>query len=463
MKIKGLQLAEKHRTGARLLALLLLACVVLRCAPLSRAADDGGSSSAEVTYETKTIYHWSRFYSKDQLLQFKGMSVPVLIMWGGSDQNGYYTHGSTVYGARTKDSAYIQYGADEFYTQDDCEAWNMWVLGTGDRHTINFQMQSYDGTKWIDESGDTLKFNSYSKRDTFSISFGAEKGTSDYTGYNEHTKKGYSMIMRQCTGSDMEWEFHTDHIEADSDSSWDYDQWIVYINDYTLENAQLDSYTVQSGTTLQLKGDVLLKDGADLQIMPGAVVSVEGNFFNNGNIWNFGTLIIKENATLAYFDPQTSSGGSIYSFGGVCSFTEPCEGNVIIMPGAKLLLPGFEKTRTSAWDAVEIGATFELLGGANCVNYGILMVPGQLIMSDSQLRNEGTICSHARFSDNLGLIQKATVQDFAQGSDYGYQNISGIQNAFVGSKNVIENYGTWINFSEYKISGCEVILREATA
>ena len=459
---------------AGLLSAALLCAFFLNSAVSTKAIQTpsgyGGEEEEEevyredVVYEQKNIYHWSRVYSFSQVEKYVGSSVRVMILWKGDNSQIYRTYGNTSSkGENVTSDAYIQYEADEFYTLNAEDCWQMMPTGKyGDHGTYLFKMKSADGNYWLDEQGnsnDILKFSR--SADTFGFSVGdSSKGSSNYCHY---TKNGFSMFLRDKDGSDAEWEIHNDTIKVDTDSDYDYDQYILYINDYTLDNAQMGSHTLASGLTLQIKGDVILRDGAVLTIEPGAVLSIEGNFFNNGTIENYGTVVVNENSTITFIDPdKPDTAGTINNYGSeyMCNLAvkggEMCgEGNFIIMPGAKVLLPGFTEESIWAWITGGISAEFVLSGGANLVNFGLLAVPGTISLSNSSIRIEegGYIVSHCKYTKNLGNIRAVTAEDLiSKSATYGVKS-TGVKNYMYGAKSVVRNYGTWYGYSEASGTG----------
>ena len=137
-------------------------------------------------------------------------------------------------------------------------------------------------------------------------------------------------------------------------------------------------YADASGNISKSDG-VVLPEGATIVIEDGGVLSVEGNFINNGKIINKGgTILVKEGGTISPY--LTTSEGTI----------ECCKapgsgrsGDLIIMPGGKL----FCLVDADSYERKKAAPALKLTGGGTVINYGTLVMSYAEIDIGSKIEN----------------------------------------------------------------------------
>ena len=204
-------------------------------------------------------------------------------------------------------------------------------------------------------------------------------------------------------------------------------------------------YTVPSGRVLNIDDQVILMDGVTLTVEPGAVVSVNKRFFNNGRIVNYGTIYIQEDACMMPYGETDDFAGQIVCCGGdrkvkpmEKSSKEAACGDIVINKNGRLNLIGEGR--------------LYLQQGASLVNNGgVVLLRKQPVISNAYVLN--TEGSQIFFGKTVSTAYKPLVQNCTPGSDVysmvGVSLTNGGDQDFVfqnGSKFV--NYGLFYSLAE---------------
>ena len=194
------------------------------------------------------------------------------------------------------------------------------------------------------------------------------------------------------------------------------------------------SYKDASGNDAKSEG-VVLPEGSKIIIEDGGVLSIEGNFINNGQIINRGgTIIIKDGGCVSPFG--ITDEGTIE-----CSAAESGQsGDIIVMPGGRLyaLVDNSHIDLNSAYDRKYFKggtrpkpAAMTLTGGSSLINYGTLVTNYAKMDSSAKLENRKDALAFIGFNrtdtgallynskvtkskiDNIGPINGSLVLDKA--------------------------------------------------
>ena len=164
-------------------------------------------------------------------------------------------------------------------------------------------------------------------------------------------------------------------------------EFAIWVGEPVYYAAITTDYTVRSGEVLNIDGETILMDGVTLTIEPGAVLSVQGTFINNGTILNCGTVYLREEACMMPLDATKSYAGKIICVGGerygFCAEVgkngeyRQCCGDLILNHNARLMM--YDSGRLYLQD------------GATLVNNGgiVMTHTPPLINSSTLLNREG--------------------------------------------------------------------------
>ena len=142
------------------------------------------------------------------------------------------------------------------------------------------------------------------------------------------------------------------------------------------------SYLDVDGNEAKAEG-VVLPEGSKIEIEEGGVLSIEGNFINNGTIINQGgTIIVKE-------------GGCVSPFGVTKEARIECTkaksgqgGDIIVMPGGKLFCLGSDaKFGAPSVPLSALKPNLLLSGGSSLINYGLFVTTLTKMDSSSRIEN----------------------------------------------------------------------------
>ncbi len=259
---------------------------------------------------------------------------------------------------------------------------------------------------WIGDDRNILKYNICTPdNDEISVRADASESWSCYTNdlsredgtYGEGLSDGQVHLYHECSGKDAQIKVDSKGIIwGDEDKSYD-DGGKFYLWYGVKKNLSIyaSTFTVESGQVVSIKDNVQLNSvdnqnqDVKLIVEPGAVLSIEGTFYNNGTILNYGTVIVQKDSCIRSRmpgpDPKNPSEkyGSIICDGGDYQKGDQIiqgEGNLLVLEGGKI-------------DFNRANGLFQLRHGATAEINGTLLVPGTILMEDSELyiRNKGHI------------------------------------------------------------------------
>lgn len=452
-----------HGLLLRALALALAVASLLLTAPpafVPTAAAD------EPVYTTKYIYKWTR-YRQHFDVPGEGVEWPCMIIW---ESGGVYyatlgnkkgDKGLRFYGVDITNNETLKFKPDwknekggnappsEFYTEGTMGSWT--IIGRGPR-------DSDDEFWYFDDASFRLSDGTYAYDDDNHLgfrdsSFGwtiSGAGVTDGK-YATESTYGYASILHIRSGYDRYFDDSKDHLTVNEYDifigGFDYDapDYLMYYGKSREEYSGIGNYTVKSGTTLQIKNNSWLNSGCTITVEPGAVLSISGNFINDGMIANYGTVLLNDGASVYYFGERSSTGGSITNYGSSSSYTDANgakmqgEGNLLVMSGARLLMPAADSSGGRSY------ARLKLTKGAALVNYGLILCPGGMEVSDALIQNKasGVICSHCSISGG-----EYSVKSFTWNNKSKLKSVSGVYDNYCAARSVIENDGHWENYTQ---------------
>lgn len=170
------------------------------------------------------------------------------------------------------------------------------------------------------------------------------------------------------------------------------------------------TYMDQNNKPAQAEG-IVLPEGSKIIVNEGGVLSIDGNFINNGElICNGGTIIVKDGGCISPY--RGTSKGTITMNGG----------DMIIMPGAKVYALADEITSNSdfqpsvyatneeneiAYKRSFYSDTLQVLNGGNIVNYGSLVSTRAVISEGGKIetRSGGISLFGVFLKDNSVLLR----------------------------------------------------------
>ncbi len=161
------------------------------------------------------------------------------------------------------------------------------------------------------------------------------------------------------------------------------------------------SYMDANGNAVVSEG-VVLAEGSTVVIEDGGVLSVEGNFINNGKIINKGgTILVKDGGTIS---PYLETGqGTIEC----CKADSGRSGDLIIMPGGKVFCLIDSKT----YEKKNAEPALKLTGGGSVINYGSLIMSYAVIDTGSKIENRKDAICYAGYNraDITTMLHRSTV------------------------------------------------------
>lgn len=332
----------KRRSLSALLALVMCLSLV----PAANADFQGGMKGN--AYNTITVYKWHRVHNQDTLPP-EGQKVPVLLMWKGkyedsSDKNeymfylyqdlggtdSYHAHGEDALMGRTFDAN--KYEVQPFNTNSDYD-----VFYTLDKLS-NIEVKMNSGR---DKSNQNAKygkiwFNNYIIKGDGDFDwggYGAEDASR--TNWSFYTKELNGKYAAPCTDEtplqiyyerggwyDTGIRHSGQWVYAFEDDTYSFGSFAMYWGEKITISAITEDYTVHSGMVMNVDNGVLLTDNHTITVMPGGVLSIEGQFYNNGTIQNYGTVILQPDACITSFLPKSGDAGTIVNSGGVVNVAE---------------------------------------------------------------------------------------------------------------------------------------------
>jgi len=398
LQMKNIKGAVKH--GFRVFtAVFSLLCLLVCTIPhrVEAAAFQSGDLSTVEFVEWKPVYKsWDNLPTDDKeyymLLVSKNLdSDPDNAYFMGGDCGSYHAKGYSI-----KNTEFIQ----RFFKLDHTSTF----ITASSHNLLKIQYAGWEGGNGFHSYYISAycngKYRRIYDRDDYSDSLGFTDGTGSKWGFApwQNPARGYTascdvigtvaIYYNDKGGKDSGFKYnYSDHyFWADEDKDYDdFSPFFMWIGKPFTYSALTKDYTVcrsTYGDVLNFDGEVIIKEGVTLTIEPGAVLSIEGNIFNNGTIENYGTIIVQSGATVTPFDVEGTQGGSIYLYGNWeknygCKNGDwaPTEGNMIVMAGGKV-----------ATD-VDCG-TFQIHGG-NLMNWGFCSFPMGTVLNDGTITNNG--------------------------------------------------------------------------
>jgi len=199
------------------------------------------------------------------------------------------------------------------------------------------------------------------------------------------------------------------------------------------------SYIDASGNSVNSEG-VVLPEGSRIVIEEGGVLSVQGNFINNGKIINKGgTIIIKDGGCISPYG--VTKEGTIEC----CGAANGLGGALIIMPGGKLFslvddsrLDSVEKNpamaRVMKRGARQGEAALTMTGGSSLINYGTFVTNMTRLDNSSRLENRKNASAFLGFNRDSTTVllyksreyNKVSMEHIVRVPDQTRRNNSGI-------------------------------------
>ncbi len=385
MKLKSIAELNIKRANRMIAAFLAVVAAFLIAAPAFTTRAAGAFD------EKIKLYHWKRVYTQ--------ADIPVtgdhyfMLVWNANGEE-YYSCDSTVseniaWCNTTVVKRDIATFDDEFYTYTPCSAWTMQYADQdkGNNNIKRVRIKNPAGqymhcnTK-RDSAGvaqNTTMEWSDTKGDCISISTSECKGAYGSGTYKDHVQ----VFFNVSNGADAELIplFNKDpsFLTMRQNTSCDLYDFVMYVATAETSNA-IGDYTVTSGKTLQIPDTTILKPGCTLTVENGGVLSISGEFYNNGTINNKGTVILQKNARIVSMYgcvDDYPAAGSIY-----CEGTGTATSDLVIMSGAAIIQP----SKSAVFD----------LENASVVNYGLIFAPDKIYLSSTSFDNksgQGAVCT----------------------------------------------------------------------
>ncbi len=446
---------RRYSLALRVIALFMAALTVtLTVTPAAAPSADAADTPS---YGAKRVSKWVRATPSDLPKDGK-----IILVWEG-DGTYYATLGRTrdregrnFYGVDITKNPTIRFASDGnvpefFYTDVDLDPWYIYVDGVNMEDSGMsldiFQRAHFslgDRKSFVFDNYETLVWSS-----SYKI---WHLVTSGYENTHYYCDSGRIALVYEETGFDDYIEYSGNKLSIDEFGAFDYDctafDFIYYVEKGYEEYTTISSdYKVKAGTTLQIKNQTMLENNVTLTVEPGAVLSVSGKFINNGNINNYGTVILNEGATVCSYGERSYTGGSITNYGGSSTYYDSTkkalkgEGNMIIMKNANLILPSQTSTGFTS------SATLKFFPGATLVNYGMVFVPGSMLFSGALVQNKpsGVICTHVTIN---GSEYNSMAFKWSDRNNFKLEERTGVNTDFNNNRTVVENDGYWHNYSQ---------------
>ena len=351
--------------GARRLLALLLASGL--CAPLlTSPGSAAGSSDVKVLADsTVTLWEWKRVYTQSDLPD--GDFEVMLLYEDGGKQ--YMVDGNKIYdgggggkfgllGVSLPDG--VIYGADNILTQEDVSHMNMTYKGRDEQNNQPKRYYAYcDGISGPIAVVPVMNLQwSFSTTSRSHVLCPFNIQTSEIAFSEGYPNPGYVMLYGNLSGvNDRPWFYGGNYVAAHDSSTTKMGQFIMYIGKPVEYSAVTHDVTVESGQVQNVDGHVYVCPNVTITVEPGAVLSIQGNLYNNGYIYNQGDVLLQKNACIQTL-LLTGDGGAIGCDGG----------DLILMSGARM-------TTGSCAYSEKYGNGFMLKNGATCTNFGTIILP----------------------------------------------------------------------------------------
>ena len=196
--------------------------------------------------------------------------------------------------------------------------------------------------------------------------------------------------------------------------------WRMYIGTARTYNAINTDYTVQKGQLLNLDGDIRIGAGKTITVEEGAVLSINGNIFNNGHIYNKGgTILVQSNGCIQSYLPEDKN-----DYGGIGLDG----GDLVIRAGGRVM------TGVTTYDD-RWGNGLKLQNGASIVNQGTLITSSNISVNEDcvvENRKDGAILvGYAMKENQRGTLHHALLSEIRLPSYYDSRGFAmGVSNLY---------------------------------
>ena len=196
--------------------------------------------------------------------------------------------------------------------------------------------------------------------------------------------------------------------------------WRMYIGTARTYNVINTDYTVQKGQLLNLDGDIRIGDGKTITVEEGAVLSINGNIFNNGHIYNKGgTILVQSNGCIQSYLPEDKN-----DYGGIGLDG----GDLVIRAGGRVM------TGVTTYDD-RWGNGLKLQNGASIVNQGTLITSSNISVNEDcvvENRKDGAILvGYAMKENQRGTLHHALLSEIRLPSYYDSRGFAmGVSNLY---------------------------------
>ena len=371
MDIIKAHLTEKTRRVLRRLSALLLACGL--CTPLLMSSGSAAGSAVNVLADsTVKVWEWKRVYTQSDLPE-GDFEVMLLYEEGGKQ---YMVDGNAVY----KDSNWeddnarwfkllgvdlprgVAFGNDVCLTLEPVSHMRMSYIGRNEKNGQPKEYEWYaDGISGRIGHLNPLRFNWYFVAEGSEYYRTADfcVQTSEIAFSEGYPQSGNVMLYDEIAHgvNDCPVFVSGNTVYALNSSSTNMAQFVMYVGKEVEYSAVTHDVTVQSGQVQNVDGHVYVCPDVTITVEPGAVLSIQGNLYNNGYIYNQGDVVLQKNACIQTLLLE-GDGGAICCDGG----------DLILMTGARMA------TGTCGYSE-QYGNGFLLKNGATCTNYGTIILP----------------------------------------------------------------------------------------
>ena len=196
--------------------------------------------------------------------------------------------------------------------------------------------------------------------------------------------------------------------------------WRMYIGTARTYNVINTDYTVQKGQLLNLDGDIRIGDGKTITVEEGAVLSINGNIFNNGHIYNKGgTILVQSNGCIQSYLPEDKN-----DYGGI-----GLDGGDLVIRAGGRVMTGVTKY-DDRW-----GNGLKLQNGASIINQGTLITSGNVNVNEDcvvENRKDGAILvGYAMKENQQGTLHHALLSEIRLPSYYDSRGFAmGVSNLY---------------------------------
>ena len=196
--------------------------------------------------------------------------------------------------------------------------------------------------------------------------------------------------------------------------------WRMYIGTARTYNVINTDYTVQKGQLLNLDGDIRIGDGKTITVEEGAVLSINGNIFNNGHIYNKGgTILVQSNGCIQSYLPEDKN-----DYGGI-----GLDGGDLVIRAGGRVMTGVTKY-DDRW-----GNGLKLQNGASIINQGTLITSGNVNVNEDcvvENRKDGAILvGYAMKENQRGTLHHALLSEIRLPSYYDSRGFAmGVSNLY---------------------------------